>query len=300
MLVVVKVMIIAIITCVWAFCLVEAQEKVCSSLCSTVGMLQSTPGQSCSDVYQFNKVSRGASGNYWINTTTGVHQVYCDMELECGGHKGGWMRIADIDTSRGDDCPSGWTNITSPVAACIAPNSNAGCYSANFSTLNIPYSKVCGMAVGYQSNYPDAFAALTFSSRSINGPYVDGVSITYGTPRKHIWTYAIGFSDRFNRQDLINCPCSEFPGTLPPSFVHDKYYCESGSETGGSGVHADDVVWDGQGCSDDNSCCSDPSLPWFYHQIPQTASEDIETRICHDQPSDDENILIKELQLYVQ
>ena len=79
----------------------------------------------------------------------GVHQVYCDMELECGGHKGGWMRIADLDTSRGDDCPSGWTKKSTPVAACIAPSSNAGCYSTNFSTLSIPYSKVCGMAVGY-------------------------------------------------------------------------------------------------------------------------------------------------------
>ena len=58
LLAVVKVMIIAIITCVWAFCLVEAQEKVCSSLCSTVGMLQSTPGKSCNDIYEFNKAIR--------------------------------------------------------------------------------------------------------------------------------------------------------------------------------------------------------------------------------------------------
>ena len=77
-------------------------------------MLQSSPGKPCDDIYQINKASRRASGNYWINTTTGVHQVYCDMELECGGHKGGWMRITDLDTSRGDDCPSGWTNITTP------------------------------------------------------------------------------------------------------------------------------------------------------------------------------------------
>ena len=69
------------------------------------------------------------------------------------------MRIADLDTSRGDDCPSGWTNITTPVAVCIGPSSNAGCYSTNFSTLNILYSKVCGMAVGYQKDGTDAFAA---------------------------------------------------------------------------------------------------------------------------------------------
>ena len=40
-----------------------------------------------------------------------IHQVYWDMELECGGYKRGWMRIADLDTSRGDNCPSRW-NIT--------------------------------------------------------------------------------------------------------------------------------------------------------------------------------------------
>ena len=103
------------------------------------------------------------------------------MELECGGHKGGWMRIANVDTSRGDDCPSGWTKITTAVAACIAPSKNAGCYSANFSTLSIPYNKICGMAVGYQRSTTDGFANFHFSKRSINGPYVDGVSITYGT-----------------------------------------------------------------------------------------------------------------------
>ena len=127
---VVKVVIISVI--VWVCHSVAAQEKVCSNFCSTLGMLQSSPGKSCDDIFQINKASRGVSGNYWINTTTGVHQVYCDMELECGGHKGGWMRIADLDTSRGDDCPIGWTNITTPVAACIAPSSNAGCYSTNF------------------------------------------------------------------------------------------------------------------------------------------------------------------------
>ena len=83
--------------------LVATQEKVCSNFCSSLGMLQSNPGKSCHDIYQINKASRGVSDYYWIKTTTDVHQVYCDMELECGGHKGGWMRIADLGTSRGDN-----------------------------------------------------------------------------------------------------------------------------------------------------------------------------------------------------
>jgi len=66
-------------------------------------MLESNPDKSCDDIYQINKASRGVSTHYWIHTSTGVHQMYCDMELECGGYKGRWMRIADLDTSRGDD-----------------------------------------------------------------------------------------------------------------------------------------------------------------------------------------------------
>ena len=179
-----KVVIITVIG--WTCYLVAAHEKVCSAFCSSLGMIQSTPGKTCNDIYRINKATRGASGNYWINTTTGVHQVYCDMELECGGHKGGWMRIADLDTTRGDDCPSGWTKITTPVAACIAANSDDGCHSANFSTLSVPYNKVCGMAVGYHGDSLDGFAGLGYPTKSINGPYVDGMSITYGNPRKHL------------------------------------------------------------------------------------------------------------------
>ena len=293
-----KVVIIAVI--VWTCYLVAAQEKVCSSECSTVGMLQSTPGRSCNDIYQMNKASRVRSGNYWINTTTDVHQVYCDMKLECGGHKGGWMRIADLDTSGGDDCPTEWTKITSPVAACISPSDNAGCYPTNFSTHSIPYSKVCGMAVGYQKGKTNGFQT---SSQSINSVYVDGVSITYGTPRKHIWTYAIGFSDKSSDHPGSNCPCSHISGAInPPSFVHNNYYCESGSlqSSSESDFYTDDPVWDGKDCSDENNCCADPSLPWFYCQFSLTASEDIETRLCRNERASNENILVRELRLYVQ
>ena len=128
------------------------------------------------------------------------------------------------------------------------------------------------------------------------------VSITYGSPRKHIRTYAIGFSDSYQRYSHSNCPCSQFPGDLPPSFVHDNYYCESGNvqDSVVSGVFTSDSIWDGEGCSSDNSCCSEPNLPWFYRQFPQTASENIETQICRDQVSTEENILIWRIQLYVQ
>ena len=57
-------------------------------------------------------------------------QVYCDMELSCGGRDGGWMRIGNIDND--DTCPNSWQQISSPVKACKANSDNLGCYSASF------------------------------------------------------------------------------------------------------------------------------------------------------------------------
>ena len=93
-------------------CLVADGENVCSAFCSALGLLSTSPGKSCNDIYQINKATRGVSGNYWIqpDNETATQEVYCDMELECGGHKGGWMRVAQLDTAKGDSCPGDWIN----------------------------------------------------------------------------------------------------------------------------------------------------------------------------------------------
>ena len=112
----------------------------------------------------------------------------------------------------------------------------------------------------------------------------------------------VGVSDRGGTQPLNSrYPCSEFPGVLPSPFVYDNYYCESGRllNDAVTVVYTDDPVWDGDGCSDGNNCCSDPSLPWFYRQLPRTASEDIETRICCNENNSNKDVLVREFQLYV-
>ena len=262
------------------------------------GLSVSYPGESCLDIYQKNPHSHGKSQKYFIKNGNQTYSVYCDMELKCGGEKG-WMKIAHV--SNGESCPSGWKSITSPVAACRATSDKAGCYSAHFTTYNTSYSRICGMVVGYQKGTTDGFASIHYASRSISGPYVDGVSITYGIPRKHIWTYGIGHKDKHSTGSA-NCPCSQYPGRLPPSFVYDHYYCESGSlsSTSHGSYYTTDPVWDGKGCSSENSCCSNPSLPWFYRQIPLTANKDIEARICRDEAFANEDVLVREIQLYVQ
>ena len=193
----------------WICKLTITQKEVCSSFCNSLGMMQSNPGKSCKDIYRINRASRGVSGNYWINTPTGVQQVYCDMELECGGHNGGWMRIAYLDTSRGDNCPSGWRKITTPTTkaleVCRASSNEAGCYQVLYSTHQLNYSRVCGMAKGYQKGTPDAFSAdrLFRLRTTIDQAYVDGLSIiTNSSTPKHIWSFAAGLSN--NRR---SCPC---------------------------------------------------------------------------------------------
>ena len=266
-----KIVIIAAVVCH----LVAAEENVCSNFCSSLGMLQLNPGKSCNEIYQINKASRGGSGYYWINTTTGTHQVYCDMELECGGHKGGWMRIADLDTSRGDNCPSGWTKITTndagypSIDVCRSSSNNPGCYATIFTVNGLNYHKVCGKARGYQKYTTDAFGGAGTApknTKSINGIYVDGLSITLGYPRKHVLTYAIGYSDEL--ASYGNCPCAASPGTTAFTFLSNDYYCESGSPGTARPKNAfltDDPLWDGSGCiASKNNCCTNVNLPWFY------------------------------------
>ena len=302
---IVKIVVIAIVG--WGCHLVTAQDKVCSNFCSSLGMLQSSPGKSCADIYQINKASRGVSGLYWINTTSGLHQVNCDMELECGGHKGGWTTIVKLDTSRGDACPSGWTKITTPgdlpKLVCRSGNDANGCYSAIFTTYNITFNKICGQVKGYQKGTPDAFHSTKYDTKSINDHYVDGLSITLGNPRKHVWTYAIGYSENGNFPDF-NCPCAATPGPDPPSFVSSHYYCESGSTADAihtSVLYTSDMLWDGYGCHHaNNNCCTNPDMPWFFRQFSHSMDHYLEARICTREGFHNEDTLVESIELYIQ
>ena len=304
---------ITVILMGWIYKFSIAQEKVCSSFCNSLGIMQSNPGKSCEDIYKINKASRGVSGNYWINTTAGVHQVYCDMELECGGHNGGWMRIAYLDTSRGDDCPLGWIKMTTPTTeqleVCRASSDDAGCHQVLYSTHQLNYTRVCGMAKGYQKGTPDAFVAFElFQKRTtISEAYVDGLSIIINsnTP-KHIWSFGVGLSN-----NASSCPCSVIlndNGTVevgwdPQEFVKNNYYCDSGHHLRTieqNTYFLADPLWDGEGCSGTNHCCNEPGMPWFLRQFPTAVSGDIAARICRDQNFGDEETLIEQLQLYVQ
>ena len=257
------------------------------------------PGLSCEDVYNKNTQSRDKSGYYWI--TDGPSNVYCGMNytglscehiynnnretgnkngyypinnnqwtfcnmtaivaglftFSCAGVGGEWKRIAKFNVSAGDACPNGWSRSShSNVSFCRSPNDNRGCYPTTFSTNHTNYQRVCGRARGYQKGTPDGIF-----SGNIDSAYVDGLSITHGSPRQHIWTYIVGHTD----SGSTRCPCARTPEETTPSFVGSNYYCESGAEDSNyvATYYLSDPLWDGSGCSSGNNCCSNINLPWF-------------------------------------
>ena len=111
----------------------------------------------------------------------------------CG--PGWWYQVASLNMSDpSQQCPSAWREYNSGgVRACGRPATSSGSCPATSYTTSRQYSRVCGKAIGYQIGSPDAFGYATV--QLIDSYYVHGVSITHGTPRNHIWTYAAGVSE---------------------------------------------------------------------------------------------------------
>ncbi len=264
------------------------------------------PASSCRDIPQDRP-----SGEYWITTdsTSSPVQVYCDMNrTSCSCNAaGGWMRVANLDmTDFHQNCPEGLrlVNRTEPPLRTCGRPGPAGCISTTYSTYGVEYSKVCGRIIAYQSSTPDAFRKY-FNNRSlsIDDVYVDGVSLTHGqSPRQHIWTFVNALDETISNRCV--CPCTRpdrpYTGVIPP-FIGQDYFCETGSRQIYiySNFYTDDPVWDGQGCGGTSTCCEFNNPPWFCKQLPQPTTDNIELRICADQPSFDEDIPIEITELYI-
>ena len=178
-----------------------------------------------------------------------------------------------------------------------------------FSTHGVEYSRVCGKVIGYQYGTTNAFGSgLEITSprrRTINDPYIDGVSITYGNPRRHIWSFAAALDEVPERDDTEwICPCTNTTVTFlgrVPSYVGEEYYCETGSHMKVEyQYYMDDPLWNGHGCGRASTCCDQPGLPYFCKELLEPTSDDIELRLCLDQGRENEDVLLEVIELYVQ
>ena len=244
------------------------------------------------------------SGYYWIQGASGTVEVYCEMGPNNGfGQSGGWMRIANVDMRKNhSQCPPGQLvyNVTEGRRLCRKPSLAPGCSSTVFSVQGVRYEKVCGKVIGYQYDRPFGFGPSRFTP-GINETYVDGVSLTHGSPRQHVWTFADATDE--TRSTRVTCPCLHpsltFTGVIP-GFVGEDYYCETGSRIRAQRrYYFDDPLWDGEGCEGENKCC-DRGGPWFCKQLPQPTQDDIEMRVCTNSPRSDEDAVLEQIELYIQ
>ena len=236
-----------------------------------------------------------------LNSLTITEQAQ-NTKLYCGD--GVWYRVAYLNMSNAQ-CPSAWREYDSTdsgnITACGRASSTTGsCSSVSFSMPGGLHSRMCGRVIGYQFATPDGFRKFA-ENDSI--PF-DGINITYGTQRYHIWSYVAGITENSTSHGhpLSNCPCST--GQTPPPFIGDRYYCESGNPNESFEdleIFPDDPLWDGQQC--EGTCCTGTnSPPWFSVQLPAptTDHDEIEVSICGDEPTNNGDTPIVLLEIYVQ
>ena len=217
-------------------------------------------------------------------------------QYQCGD-TGGWRRVVYLDmTDPNTNCPSGWNLTTYSKRTCGKSNtSTLSCDSVFFPDIGGDYTSVCGSIKAYQKDQIDAFEPYHNGQvTTIEGAYVAGVSLTHGSPRQHIWTFAAAASETLT--DAEGCPCNGATVTIPP-FVGGDYFCESGVNSGSStsGFHPNDPLWDGEGCSSSSSCCSFNNPPYFTKQLPSPTSDPIEARLCRWEGVDDSPVEFMEL-----
>ena len=243
-----------------------------------------TEENSCSKI--FSTQSSLTSGYYNIQLDNGtIVSVYCDMEgTNCDG-EGGWTRLVRLNmTEPNASCPAellqmDYDNIDHDVCgnSRLIEDYYDSCQSL-FYGMGINYSKICGQVRGYTLQSPTGFH---LNEDYIDSNYAEGILITRGMPRQHVWTFIAGFSEDGTYFD--DCPCnngSRYPNVPVPfhslSFVGDDYYCESSRY-----YNFSDPLWDGKQCGGlEYPCCTNPQLPWFIKSFNEESDDDLEIRLC--------------------
>ena len=262
------------------------------------GLYRHSPVNSCADIYQGHP-----SGYYWLNVANEPQLVYCSLNDNrcCNDSDGKWMRIAYLNMSDPSaQCPDGWREVPSPIRTCRRQFNTGGTSisSVNYTSYGIPYSRVCGRIIAYQFGTPEGFRRyINQNQETLDDAYVDGISITFGYPRNHIWTFAA------TRLSQNRCPCIE-SGSVAPSFVNGSYFCEVGISNEEINFIDSNPLWDGQGCAGSSACCEFNNPPWFCKQLPQPTTEDVEIRLTGSVNSanilEEEDTPVEFIEIFVQ
>ena len=268
--------------------------------CALTGLGTTAAAESCDAIFQTDPTC--STGYYLVYGGKEPVLTYCRAPQTLCGVLGRWRRVAHINMSEERaSCPPGLletSNTTLNKQAC-GRSVDSKCSSVLFPVGQTPYTQVCGIVQGYQFGLTNAFGPSYYAKINIDGPYLDGISITAGQPRQHLWSYAAPKSETGGRV----CPCNLYSGipgtpTHVPDFVGEHHYCESGLSGSASSKTAwDDPLWDGAGCTAArNQCCE--RYGWFHRVIPPT-TDDIEVRWCSNQARSIEDVYTDLVEIWV-
>ena len=239
-----------------------------------------------------------------VSELASVNQNRLQTLVRCGIFSPNWRRVAYIDTTQGPgQCPSGLVehvNSTTNQRVC-GKSTNRGCSSVTYPAGG-SYTNICGRVRGYQDDSPNAFNAGL--GHSINGLYVDGISITRGSPRQHVWTYTSYWHEMHNESQYDVCLCrrsnSSYYSNIS-SFVGQTYYCETAFATTSRSnrIAWENPLWDGAGstCGTGGQCCA--TFGWFHKTVHPSTSDHIEVRWCADQDRNNEDVLTELVEIWV-
>jgi len=204
--------------------------------------------------------------------------------------------VFDFDPSDAS-CPS--SSEYDPTApGCVV-------YDTGPASIEVPvsvgeYTEVWGHVRGRQQQTPDAFTPYPASggTATVDDIYVDGVSITTGSPRRHVFTLAAGLNIPEPPGGGGNaCPCDG--GEAAPPFLRESWVCETGNnavEYDFDPAYYDDVLWDADAMG--GSSCTPLGEPGEFHVVlDRPASGPLEVRIMQDMG--DDAFAVTELRLWV-
>lgn len=271
----------------------------------------STLLHSCQEIKR--KWPDSESDYYMIADSAGHNRhVYCHMETICNSDDG-WARVGYLNMSDSTEkCPPGLRLYEkNGIRACGRPKvlNKGHCESTFFSTARMEYSEVCGRIIGYQYGTPGGINPYGHASTyNIDSYYTEGVSLTHGSPRKHIWTFINSHSENIfiTSNGRVGCPCAPNSGIrdkAPPTFVGQDYFCESGSpgKPELEKLYTNDPLWDGQQCGlIETTCCKiHSSLPWFHKTLATITTDNIEMRVCGNNGIEIEDSPVSLVEIYV-
>ena len=225
-----------------------------------------------------------------------LDSIIHDLNQNFGCKGVGWTNVAYINMDNpSHHCPQAWNETTHNLHRACG-RKDRGCQSVVFNTSGRKYNEVCGRVIAYQYGHPDGFNTRVLPLDSF---YIDGVSLTRGNPRKHVWSFVMG-QDQTSKTPWV-CPCVNDELIVVPGFVGDNYFCDAAltryNHNAPNIVHTDNPLWDGENCGEAPNCCNHNS--WFNATLPTATNDSLEVRICLNESPGEADALIKLLNLYV-